>query len=83
MTVIPRFAHLPLATLISTLSLSAGAMAAVEDPADIIFYGGPILTMDDTYPNVDAVAVDNGLFSGSSRKSGATRTFRFWNEVRR
>tara|TARA_R110000868_G_scaffold10904_4_gene52837 strand:+ start:749 stop:2494 length:1746 start_codon:yes stop_codon:yes gene_type:complete len=76
MTVIPRFAHLPLATLISTLSLASGAIAAVEDPADIIFYGGPILTMDDTYPNVDAVAVDNGIIVGVGTRTMLEADFR-------
>lgn len=64
MTAIFRYARLPLATLISTLGLSAGTLAAVDNPADTIYYGGPILTMDDTYPNVDAVAVDGGIIVG-------------------
>ncbi len=76
MTVIPRLARLPLATLISTLGLCSAALAATEDPADTIFYGGPILTMDDTYPNVEAVAVDNGIIVGVGSRRDLEAEFR-------
>jgi len=76
MTAIPRLARLPLATLISTFGLCSAALAAVEDPADIIFYGGPILTMDDTYPNVEAVAVDNGIIVGVGSRRDLEADFR-------
>ncbi|MEH6563924.1 MAG: amidohydrolase [Halopseudomonas sp.] len=76
MTVIPRLARLPLATLISTLGLSTGAFAAVDNPADTIFYGGPILTMDDTYPDVEAVAVDDGIIVGVGTRTMLEADFR-------
>lgn len=43
------------------LSLAAGRGAwAAEGPADLVFVGGPILTMDDTRPAAEAVAVRGG-----------------------
>jgi predicted amidohydrolase YtcJ len=47
---------------------SAGrAIAAMPRPAATIFYGGPIITMDDRMPNAEAVAVAGNkiLFVGS------------------
>jgi len=64
MTVIPRGFHLPIAALIGTLALPGAAQAAVINPADALFFGGPILTMDDAQPNVEAVAVDDGIIVG-------------------
>jgi len=64
MTVIPRGFHLPIAALIGTLALPSAAQAAVINPADAFFFGGPILTMDDAQPNVEAVAVDDGIIVG-------------------
>ena len=64
MTVIPRGFHLPIAALIGTLALPGAAQAAVMNPADALFFGGPILTMDDAQPNVEAVAVDDGIIVG-------------------
>ncbi len=64
MTVIPRGFHLPIAALIGTLALPSAAQAAVINPADALFFGGPILTMDDAQPNVEAVAVDDGIIVG-------------------
>ncbi|MGB7387045.1 MAG: amidohydrolase [Pseudomonas neustonica] len=64
MTVIPRGFHLPIAALIGTLALPGAAQAAVINPADAFFFGGPILTMDDAQPNVEAVAVDDGIIVG-------------------
>ncbi len=43
---------------VSTLALPQIVLAA--DPADAIYSGGPILTMDDANPRVDAVAVKGG-----------------------
>tara|TARA_R110002012_G_scaffold312957_3_gene524153 strand:- start:788 stop:2533 length:1746 start_codon:yes stop_codon:yes gene_type:complete len=64
MTVIPRGFHLPIAALMGTLALPGAAQAAVTNPADALFFGGPILTMDDAQPNVEAVAVDDGIIVG-------------------
>lgn len=64
MTVIPRGFHLPIAALIGTLALPGAAQAAVINPAGALFFGGPILTMDDAQPNVEAVAVDDGIIVG-------------------
>ncbi|MGM8933326.1 amidohydrolase [Pseudomonas neustonica] len=64
MTVIPRGFHLPIAALIGTLALPGAAQAAVMNPADALLFGGPILTMDDAQPNVEAVAVDDGIIVG-------------------
>ena len=64
MTVIPRGFHLPIAALMGTLALPGAAQAAVINPADALFFGGPILTMDDAQPNVEAVAVDDGIIVG-------------------
>jgi len=64
MTVIPRDFHLPIAALMGTLALPGAAQAAVTNPADALFFGGPILTMDDAQPNVEAVAVDDGIIVG-------------------
>ena len=64
MTVIPRGFHLPIAALIGTLALPSAAQAAVINPAGALFFGGPILTMDDAQPNVEAVAVDDGIIVG-------------------
>ena len=64
MTVIPRGFHLPIAALMGTLALPGAAQAAVTNPADALFFGGPVLTMDDAQPNVEAVAVDDGIIVG-------------------
>ena len=64
MTVIPRGFHLPIAALMGTLALPGAAQAAVTNPADALFSGGPVLTMDDAQPNVEAVAVDDGIIVG-------------------
>ncbi|MBA6418408.1 amidohydrolase [Pseudomonas sp. 5Ae-yellow] len=47
-----------------TLALPGAAQAAVTNPADALFFGGPVLTMDDAQPNVEAVAVDDGIIVG-------------------
>ncbi len=39
-------------------ALAAGDSAAPQSPT--IFYGGPILSMDDRYPSPQAVAIANG-----------------------
>jgi predicted amidohydrolase YtcJ len=47
------------AALISSVVLVAGS-ATAQEIADTVYTGGPILTIDDTQPNVEAVAVKNG-----------------------
>jgi hypothetical protein len=34
--------------------------AAADEPADVVFYGGPIVTVNDAQPSVEAVAVKDG-----------------------
>lgn len=48
-----------LVTMTGSLILSFGASA--QPVADTIYTGGPILTMDDSSPRVESVAVQNGI----------------------
>lgn len=43
----------------------------VKNDADILYYGGPILTMEDTIPQVEALAVKDGkiLFAGTKKEA--------------
>jgi hypothetical protein len=50
------------ACVISTLLLALPAPA--QEIADTIYFGGPILTMDDTAPRAEAVAVKDGAIIG-------------------
>ncbi|EEI93008.1 hypothetical protein HMPREF0765_1306 [Sphingobacterium spiritivorum ATCC 33300] len=49
------------------LILSGCQTSSKKDIADIIYFGGPILTMEDDNPEVEAIAVKDGkiLFSGT------------------
>lgn len=46
--------------MLATTVFVLGAAPALAENADAIFYGGPILTMDDAAPEVEAVAVKDG-----------------------
>lgn len=46
-------------------SLALISTAAAGESADTIYFGGPILTMDDTRPRVEAVAVRQGTILGA------------------
>jgi predicted amidohydrolase YtcJ len=50
---------------LSALFVPRAAMAAEE--ADIIYTGGPIITLDDANPRVEAVAVKNGVILAAGR----------------
>lgn len=55
----PRFLFLTVAAT-TVLGLSTAALLA-QDAADTIYSGGPILTMEDTLPRAEAVAVRDGV----------------------
>ena len=50
---------------VSALFAPAAVLAAEE--ADIIYSGGPIITLDDANPRAEAVAVKNGLILAAGK----------------
>ncbi|MFT3974133.1 MAG: hypothetical protein QM699_12000 [Amaricoccus sp.] len=46
----------------ATAALVLAAAPAFAENADAIFFGGPILTMNDAMPEAEALAVKDGLF---------------------
>ncbi|MFV0513374.1 MAG: amidohydrolase [Jhaorihella sp.] len=63
-------------------ALLLGGTAAAQEVADTIYTGGPILTIDDTQPKVEAIAVKDGLILAvgalsdvSAHKGDATEIF--------
>ena len=54
-------------TALSSTSWLAGCASrrtkTVVKPAELIYYGGPILTMNDAQPQVEAVAVNAGVIA--------------------
>ena len=43
-----------------SLSMLTGCKSNPENPADVIYFGGPIVTVNDAQPNVEAVAIKDG-----------------------
>jgi predicted amidohydrolase YtcJ len=54
-----RFSLL-LAGIAAVLTIANGCKSAPENPADAIYFGGPIVTVNDAQPTAEAVAVKDG-----------------------
>lgn len=48
-------------TALIVAGITASSCAAPSDPADSIYFGGPIVTMNDSQPTAEAVALKDGL----------------------
>jgi hypothetical protein len=73
----PRVARAAIAALVA---LAAGAAAA--QPADAIWSGGPIVTVNDAQPSAEAVAVRGGRIVGVGALADVERRFRGPKTVR-
>lgn len=58
---------LSLLAAVAAAALSTSAFA--QETADVIYSGGPIYTMDDASPRVEAVAVRNGRITAAGKRS--------------
>ncbi|WP_284464793.1 amidohydrolase [Chryseobacterium sp.] len=58
--------------LLLAINMSSCQNRVPQEKADIIYFGGSILTMEDLSPNVEAVAIKNGkiLFTGTKSDAG-------------
>ncbi|MGU3374977.1 amidohydrolase [Chryseobacterium sp. M5A1_1a] len=59
--------------LFFAVSISSCRNRVPQEKADIIYFGGSILTMEDLSPNVEAVAIKNGKILLAGTKSDADR----------
>jgi predicted amidohydrolase YtcJ len=59
--------------LLSVLLLSQGALAFAKGNADTIFYGGPIITVNKTNEEVQALAVQNGKIVAVGTKDAVSK----------
>ncbi|AZA76352.1 amidohydrolase [Chryseobacterium sp. G0186] len=59
--------------LFFTISMGSCQNRAPQEKADIIYFGGSILTMEDLSPNIEAVAIKNGKILFAGTKSDADR----------
>ncbi|HCN50845.1 MAG TPA: amidohydrolase [Chryseobacterium sp.] len=60
-------------TLFLTIGISSCQNRAPKEKAEILYFGGPILTMENTPDQVEAVAVKNGKIIFAGTKSEADR----------
>lgn len=60
-------------TLFLTIAISSCQNRAPKEKAEILYFGGPILTMENTPDQVEAVAVKNGKIIFAGTKSDADR----------
>lgn len=60
-------------TLFLTIGISSCQNRAPKEKAEILYFGGPILTMENTPDQVEAVAVKNGKIIFAGTKSDADR----------
>lgn len=60
-----------LRTLLGGLLLATPAAAAAPEPADLVFWGGPIHTAEEATPTVEAVAVRAGRIVHAGPRAGA------------
>jgi len=58
-----------LGTAVAACMALAGAAAHAQETADSIYFGGPILTMEDEAPRVEAVAVKDGRILAAGREA--------------
>ncbi|MDQ1857224.1 amidohydrolase [Chryseobacterium sp. WLY505] len=63
--------------ILYTIFLSAGISSCQnkipQEKAEILYFGGPIITMEDSSPQVEAVAIKNGKILFAGTKSDAER----------
>ncbi|WP_185288212.1 amidohydrolase [Chryseobacterium lactis] len=60
-------------TLFLTIGISSCQNRALKEKAEILYFGGPILTMENTPDQVEVVAVKNGKIIFAGTKSDADR----------
>jgi predicted amidohydrolase YtcJ len=71
-----RLATRSLAARAAALAASLAASAALAQPADAIWHGGPIVTVNDAQPSAEAVAVRGGRIVAVGSLADVERRFR-------